>query len=408
MHSIAGPSKPSSDSQGPLCGVRVVALEHSVAGPLASRILAELGADVVKVERPGSGDFSRHWDESVAGEGAQFWWLNRLKRSLALDVKSEAGARSLDALIGDADVLIHNLAPPSAARLGLDAETLAARHPALINCQISGYGAAGPASTRKAYDMLVQAEAGVMSLTGTPEQPTRVGVSISDVSTGIYSALLILGALLEREQTGVGRSLDVAMLDVTLEFLGPMLTSFLNAGTIYPRIPDQHHAIAPYGVFRCGDGERILIAIEQDDEWRRFCREVLGDRQLSDDDRYATNLQRLERRPELAEEISRRFAGFDSATMLAALSNAGLAYAQVNDAGAVAAHPVVAHRGIVVDGETADEVTISHLRGLAERLFQRTGQGRDRPPALGEDNEDVLGSVDIPEDGKNRAAGGDS
>lgn len=393
MHSSKSQVNVLGDGRGPLSGFRVVAVEHSVAGPLASRVLAEMGAEVIKIEKPETGDFSRHWDANVGGEGAQFWWLNRFKRSVALDMKSEEGGTMLDALLSKADVLIHNLAPPSAARLGLDAETIAARYPRLVNCQISGFGADGPAAARKAYDMLIQAEAGVMSLTGTPQQPMRVGVSISDVSTGLYSALLILAALLERDRTGAGRNIDLAMIDATLEFLGPMLTSYVNAGTIYPRIPDQHHAIAPYGVFECGDGGRVLIAIEQNGEWHRLCEQVLGDDELSADERYLSNVQRLERRVDLAEEMARRFAALDTEVTLAALAGAGLAYAQVNDVAAVAEHPVVHHREVLADSRTAGGEKITHLRGLPERVFGAPHDERGRPPTLGEDTDAVLGPI---------------
>jgi formyl-CoA transferase len=388
MHSFKAHRNEDTDADsGPLAGIKVLAVEHSVAGPLATRIFGELGADVIKIERPDSGDFARHWDGNVAGEGAQFWWLNRFKQSVELDMKSEQGAQTLLALLAEADVLLHNLAPPSATRLGLDGAMIEARFPRLVNCQISGYGADGPATDRKAYDMLVQAEAGVMSLTGTPEQPMRVGVSISDVSSGLYAALLVLAALLERDRTGLGRHLDVAML-------GPMLTSYLNSGAIYPRIPDHHHAIAPYGVFTCADGDRVLIAVEQDGEWHRLCEEVFGDPELSADERYLSNHDRLERRVELRDLLAPKFAALPSKAVIAALSDAGLAYAEVNDIAGVAVHDVVAHRGLIVQGETVGGEAIKHLRGTPERLFSRPAPARDRPPSLGEDTEAVLGTLE--------------
>jgi crotonobetainyl-CoA:carnitine CoA-transferase CaiB-like acyl-CoA transferase len=296
-------------ASGPLAGTVVVGLEHSVAGPLCTRILADLGADVIKVERAGSGDFSRHWDSNVRGEGAQFWWLNRGKRSIALDLKDESDRALFERLLSSADVLVQNMSPGAADRLGLYAPDLEARHPRLIICDISGYGNTTPLRERKAYDMLVQAESGVMSLTGTPEQPMRSGVSVCDVSTGIYSATLVLAALSERSVTGRGRRLDVAMFDATLEFLGPMLLSYLNAGIVYPRLPDRHHAIAPYGVFRCKDGSAILLAIEQDAEWKVFASEILARAELAEDDRYATNLARVEARDEVDRLVAEFFAG---------------------------------------------------------------------------------------------------
>lgn len=380
------------DASLPLQGVKVVAIEHSVAGPLASRILGELGAEVVKIERP-SGDFSRHWDQNVQGEGAQFWWLNSFKQSAVLDLKSPTGQRTLTTLLDRADVLIHNLAPPSATRLGLDAEQVEERFPHLVNCQISGYGADGPATTRKAYDMLIQAETGVMSLTGTPDQPMRVGVSISDVTAGIYSALLVLAALHERRNTGNARHLDVAMFDVTLEFLGPMLMSYLNAGVTYPRIPDRHHAIAPYGVFECSDGERVLIAIEQDAEWQRFCAEVLLDPGLADDPRYTSNPLRVQHNDELSAAVSRHLACLTADEVTAKLANAQLAYAKINEVAEVLAHEVVDHREMVTDSvSVSDDVPVRRLRGIAERIFHcQSDTGQVRPPVLGANTAEVVG-----------------
>jgi itaconate CoA-transferase len=332
---------------GPLAGLRVVALEHSVAGPLCSRILADLGADVVKVERPPAGDFARHWDANAAGEGAQFWWLNRGKRDIALDLRSVADRDVLERLLAGADVLVENLSPQAARRLGLAAADVERRHPRLIHCQITGYGAGGAYQHRKAYDMLVQAEAGVMGITGTEDQPARAGMSVSDVSTGIYAALLVLAAVQERARSGRGRHLDVAMFDVTTEFLAPMLVSYLNAGVRYPRLPDRHHAIAPYGVFHCADGRPVLLAIQQDAEWALLCRHVLGRDDLAADERFRDNAARLANRDEVDGLVGRAIGalGFDEAVAL--LERCGFAYAALNEVADVAAHPVLVERGIV-------------------------------------------------------------
>ncbi len=377
----------------PLHGIRVIAIEHSVAGPLSTRMLGELGAEVIKIERPGAGDFARHWDHNVAGESAQFWWLNSHKKSVALDLKSESGRATLDTLLSGADVVIHNLAPASATRLGLCSDTLASKYPRLINCQISGFGASGPAADRKAYDMLIQAEAGLMSITGTPEQPMRVGVSISDVSTGLYAALLVLGALHERERTGKGRYLDVAMLDVSIEFFGPMLLSYANAGVVYPRIPDRHHAIAPYGVFECSDGRRILIAIEQDAEWQRFCLEVIKDPALAAHGSYSSNVDRVRHNDELAAHLAEHFKRSSSAEILAALDAANLAYAKINDVHDVLNHPVVVHRGIVETSATSDGRPVLRHVGIAERIFRNERDHGTRPPRLGEHTKDVVAQL---------------
>ncbi|HEV8461081.1 MAG TPA: CaiB/BaiF CoA-transferase family protein [Gaiellaceae bacterium] len=390
LRRVRAQSVPASPGRGgPLTGVRVVALEHSVAGPLTSRILREFGAEVVKVEHD-HGDFARHWDTNVAGDCAQFWWLNRGKKSAMLNLREPGDREVFDELLRKADVFVHNLAPPSATRLGLNRASLERAYPHLINCQISGYGASGRSVNRKAYDMLVQAESGVMSLTGTPEQPMRTGVSISDVSTGLYASLLILGALRERDRTLKGRYLDVAMIDATLEFLGPMLISYLNAGVVYPRLPDRHHAIAPYGAFECKDGRKLVIAIEQDMEWVRFCTAVLGVPGLANDLRFGRNLDRLENRVELDAILAELIAGIESDALIEGLERAGLAYARINDISSVAAHPAVEDRRIIDDFVTANGDRIRSHVGLVERTFSaHDRRQRSRPPLPGEDTDEV-------------------
>lgn len=380
---------------GPLDGTLVVGLEHSVAGPLCTRILGDLGAEVIKVERPG-GDFSRHWDENAAGEGAQFWWLNRRKRSVVLDLKQPGGRRHFDRLLERADALVHNLSPSAAARLGLPGAGAAGRPARLVSCQISGYGSGGSLRERKAYDMLVQAEAGIMSLTGRPEQPMRSGVSVCDVSTGIYAALLVLAALLERGQTGSGRHLDVAMFDSAAEFVAPMLVSFLNSATVYPRIPDRHHAIAPYGVFPCGDGERVVIAIEQDTEWSTFCAQVLREPELATDPRFASNSARLRHRDQVEDLVGAALAARTGEEAIAELEELGLAYARLNDMQAVASHPVTQERGGTRVVEAASGTPVGSVVGLAERAFGTPSAGRQRPPRLGEDTDAVVAELAAP------------
>jgi itaconate CoA-transferase len=374
----------------PLDGFLVVGLEHSVAGPLCTRMLADLGADVVKVERAPHGDFARHWDANVNGECSQFWWLNRGKRSIALDLKDPRNRATFEALLTRADAFVCNLSPGAVDRLGLSPDTIAERLPRLIYCQISGYGRTGEYRDRKAYDMLVQAEAGVMSLTGSEAQPSRVGVSLSDVGTGIYSAALVLAALLGRERGGPGRQLDVAMMDATMEFAAPMLISFLNEGTIYPRLPDRHHAIAPYGLFRCADGAFMLIAVEHDSEWRRFAESVLGRPELGDDPRYATNLDRLANREEVDGMTAEALGSLDSAQATEMFDDLGIAYSSLNDMEAVSRHPFVAERGLVESVEMKDGPRARTLVGMAERLFGHDAHRRVRPPGLGEDTDAVL------------------
>ena len=368
----------------PLAGIVVIALEHSVAGPLCSRILGDLGATVVKVERPGTGDFARHWDDHVDGESAQFWWLNRSKRSAVLDLKEPDQRARLDELLGSADVFVHNLSPRAAAGLGLTGASFDERHPRLVVCQISGYGHEGAFRDRKAYDMLVQGEAGFMSLTGTPDQPARVGLSLCDVSTGIYAALLVLAALRERDLHGTARHLDVAMLDVACEFAAPMLLSYLNAGVVYPRLADHHHALAPYGAFRCGDGTDILIAVHQDTEWQRLCATLLGDPALGNDPRFATTLDRVAHREVVAGIVGDALGALDYAAAVDVLEDAGIAHARVNGMAELAAHDVIQRRRITQQVSRDAGRSVSAFVGIAERLFDPDGDRDSRPPMLDE------------------------
>jgi len=368
----------------PLSGILVVALEHSVAGPLCSRILGDLGATVVKVERPGTGDFARHWDDHVDGESAQFWWLNRSKRSAVLDLKEPDQRARLDELLAAADVFVHNLSPRAAAGLGLTGASVGARHPRLVVCQISGYGTEGAFRDRKAYDMLVQGEAGFMSLTGTPDQECRVGVSLCDVSTGIYAALLVLAALRERDLHGTARHLDVAMLDVASEFAAPMLLSNLNAGVVYPRLAAHHHALAPYGAFRCGDGTEILVAVHQDAEWKRLCATLLGDPALGDDPRFATTLDRVANRDVVAGIVGDALGALDYEDAVSALQEAGIAHARVNGMAELAAHDVIRRRGVTAQVSREGGRSVSAFVGIAERLFDPDGDRDARPPRLDE------------------------
>jgi crotonobetainyl-CoA:carnitine CoA-transferase CaiB-like acyl-CoA transferase len=380
---------------GPLAGLLVVGLEHSVAGPLCTRILGDLGAEVVKVERPPGGDFARHWDTNVHGDCSQFWWLNRRKKSVALDLKTAAGRAAFDALLGRADVLVSNQSPRAMDGLGLTREVLAAEHPTLVACSISGYGEHGAFRERKAYDMLVQAESGVMSLTGSEDQPARVGVSISDVSTGIYAAALVLGAVVGRLRHERGAYLDVAMFDATVEFAGPMLISYLNAGIVYPRSADRHHAIAPYGVFRCAGGDRVLVAVHNDAEWRRVADRLLGRPELADDPRYATSVARLEHRDEVDALTAAALGALSTAEATALLDEIRVAYGSFNDMGGVAEHPAATDRSLVDEVATADGAVARTLVGMGERLFSTSAGDRLRPPLLGEDTEAVLASLEI-------------
>ncbi len=374
----------------PLSGIVVVALEHSVAGPLCTRILGDLGATVVKVERPGGGDFARYWDDHVAGEGAQFWWLNRNKRSVVLDLKEPDERARFDELLESADVLVNNLSPRGADRLGLTDSSFDERYPQLVHCQISGYGHDGPFRDRKAYDMLVQGEVGFMSLTGTPDQACRIGVSICDVSTGIYAALLVLAALRDRDSLGVGRRLDVSMFDVATEFAAPMLLSYLNADVVYPRLADHHHALAPYGVFRCADGVEILLAVHQDAEWQRLCTTLLDDPTLGIDARFATTLDRLAHRETIASLVGSALGRLSYADAVSTLDGAGIAHAAVNGMSQLATHDVLRRRGIIAEIDGGDDAAVSAFVGIAERLFDPDGDRESRPPRLNQHAADLV------------------
>jgi itaconate CoA-transferase len=379
----------------PLSGLLVVGLEHSVAGPLCTRILGDLGADVIKVERPPAGDFARHWDANVHGDCSQFWWLNRGKKSVALDLKTASGREAFDALLARADVLVSNQSPRAMDGLGLTRERLGDAHPGLVTCSISGYGERGAFRERKAYDMLVQAESGIMSLTGSEDQPTRAGVSIADVATGIYAAALVLGAVVGRLRDQRGAYLDVAMFDATVEFAGPMLISYLNAGIVYPRLPDRHHAIAPYGVFRCAGGDRLLVAVHNDAEWRRVADRLLGRAELADDPRYATSVARLEHRHEVDDLTADALGVLSKPEATRLLDEIRVAYGSVNDMGGVESHPATAERSLIDEVETATGAIARTLVGMGERLFPASDRGRVRPPLLGEDTGSVLASLEV-------------
>ena len=329
----------SANAVLPLHGITVVSLEQAVAAPFASRQLADLGARVIKIERPGAGDFARDYDQSVKGLSAYFVWLNRSKESLTLDVKHESAAEILARLIGTADVFIQNLAPGAAKRLGLSADVLLAKHPRLIVCDISGYGDSGPYANKKAYDLLVQSEAGVLSVTGTEEAPAKVGVSITDIGTGLHAYAAILAALYERERTGKGRRIQVSMFDAMVEWMGHPLYYTHFGGRAPTRAGTDHATIVPYGRFRTGDGSHVMFGIQNEREWASFCRGVLRQPELSADPRYDNNTKRTAARAEVVTLIENVFATLSAEDVVARLDDAGIANARLNDPEAVWNHP---------------------------------------------------------------------
>ena len=285
-------SEPLASVALPLEGITVLALEHAVAAPFATRHLADLGARVIKVERRGVGDFAREYDRSVHGEASYFVWLNRGKESIELDLKSPDDLRLLGTILDQTDVLVQNLLPGAVDRLGLDAATLRTRRPELIHCSISGYGADGPYAGKKAYDLLVQCESGLLSTTGSPEEPAKVGVSVVDIATGMYAFSGILAALYERERTGVGATLSVAMLDAVGEWMMQPTYLSVYGGRPFERTGARHASIAPYGPYRCADGT-VFIGVQSDREWALLCHQILDRPELVEDERCARNTERV-------------------------------------------------------------------------------------------------------------------
>jgi len=323
----------------PLDGITVVALEQAVAAPFATRQLADLGARVIKIERPGVGDFARDYDQTVNGQSAYFVWLNRSKESLTLDVKHARAAEILKRLIGNADVFIQNLAPGAAGRLGLDAATLLAQHPRLIVSDVSGYGDSGPYAHKKAYDLLVQSEAGVLSVTGTPETQTKVGISIVDISAGMYAYSGILTALYQREKTGKGTRVDVTMFESLAEWMSHPLNYTHFGGKPPQRSGPDHATIVPYGRFKCGDGAYVMLGIQNEREWAKFCAGVLGMPGLATDDKYNNNTKRTSRRAEVVALIETVFARMKAEEVVSKLDAADIANARINTPQEVWDHP---------------------------------------------------------------------
>ena len=328
----------------PLQGITVVALEHAIAAPFCTRQLADQGARVIKVERPGVGDFARGYDERVQGLASHFVWTNRSKQSLALDLKAAQAPEVLGRLLDSADVLVQNLAPGAAARLGLSWAALSARFPKLIVCDISGYGEDGPYRDKKAYDLLIQSESGFVSITGSPDEPAKAGCSIADIAAGMYGYSNILTALIERGRTGLGKHIDVSMLESMVEWMGYPLYYAFDGAAPPPRAGAAHATIYPYGPFPTGDGKTVMLGLQNEREWRLFCEQVLGDAALASDQRFATNARRSAAREALRALIVAAFAPLSAAQVVARLDAAGIANAQVNAMADVWAHPQLAAR----------------------------------------------------------------
>lgn len=373
----------------PLSDLRVVALEQAVSAPFCSRQLVDLGAEVVKIERPDGGDTARGYDSALNGVSAYFAWLNRGKQSVVLDLKSSGGREVCAELIARADVFVHNIAPGAIERMGLGYDVLATVHPRLIWCGISGYGPDGPWRDVKAYDMLVQAESGVVSITGAPGAPAKVGISIADIAAGLYGYSSILAALRQRERTGNGGRIDISMLECLTEWMMPPLYVWHGTGRAPGRVGVRHYMIVPYGAYACADGA-VMFAVQHDREWRRFCAGVLERPELADDPRFMTNALRVQHRDELEALIERAFTDHSCAVVRARLTACDIPTGTVNDIPAVAAHPQLAARDrwttVESPGGPIPALLPPHnLRGAPPRM--------GAVPALGEHTQSVLAEL---------------
>lgn len=371
----------------PLDGVTVVSIEQAVAAPFATRQLADLGARVIKIERPDGGDFARGYDTTVGGLSSYFVWLNRSKESLTLDLKQPAARDVLARLVERADVFVQNLAPGAAERLGAGAADLRARHPRLITCAVSGYGSAGPYVKKKAYDMLIQAEAGLLSITGTPEAPSRVGISVADIAAGMYAYSGILTALLARTTTGAGAALEVSLFDALAEWMGAPAYYTGYGGSEPTRSGASHATIAPYELFVSGDGVEIYLAIQNAREWSRFCDHVLRKPEVATDPRFATNAARVRHRVDLHALIAGGFVELSGDAILDRLEQADIACARRNSVRGFIEHPQLKER----DCWRMVESPIGELRALRPPVRMEGVDPVMAPvPSLGQHSQSIL------------------
>jgi itaconate CoA-transferase len=379
----------------PLEGITIISIEQAVAAPFATRQLADLGARVVKIERPGVGDFARAYDETVRGMASHFVWLNRSKESLTLDLKHPEARPIVQQLLEDADVFIQNLAPGATERLGLGAEVLSQRYGRLIVCDISGYGASGPYRDKKAYDLLVQCETGLVSVTGTPETPSKVGISIADTAAGMYAFTGILTALYQRERTGKGTMLDISMFEALGEWMGYAAYFAAYGGTPPPRTGASHATIAPYGPFRAGDGKQVNLGLQNEREWARFCALVLEEPEMATDPRFDSNARRVANREALHARIDAVFSQLTIDQVIARLDRAQIANARMNEMQEFWDHPQLQAR------QRWREVgsPVGSLKALLPPVTMRDLEPRMDPiPALGEQTEPILRSLGYDEE----------
>ena len=374
----------------PLEGITVVALEQVIAGPFATRQLAELGARVIKIERPGGGDSARAYDRTVNGLSSHFVWVNRSKESVALDAKHPQAKLILERLVGKADVFLHNLAPGAVERLGLGAAALRAKHPRLIWCGISGYGPSGPYAEKKAYDLLVQCEAGLLSVTGTPEAPAKAGIPAADIAAGMYAFSSILAALLRRERSGEGATIEITMLEALGEWMGFPAYFTAYGGAAPPRSGAYHATIVPYGPFKAGDGQTLFISVQNEREFAGFCERVLKKPQLVHDERFSSSPARFRNREALHREIDQAFSALAADEIIRRLEEADIANARLNDMNGFWRHPQLAARERWMKiGSPAGEIDALkppfNLSGFEPRM--------DAIPSLGEHSRSVLAEL---------------
>jgi itaconate CoA-transferase len=370
-----------------LDGITVIALEHAVAAPFATRQLADLGARVIKIERPEVGDFARDYDETVNGMSSHFVWLNRSKESLTLNLKHARAAEILERLLERADILIQNLAPGATRRIGLGADSVRPKYPRLIVCDLSGYGENGPYASKKAYDLLVQAEAGVLSVTGTDDTPSKVGIAVADIATGMYAYAGILTALYQREKSGKGTCIEVTMFEALAEWMGYPLYYTHFGGAAPARTGPDHAAIVPYGCYQTGDGKSIMLGLQNDREWAVFCEKVLLEPELAQDRRYNSNSRRVARRSEIDALIAKVFSTLATEQVIERLDAAGIANARMNSPDEVWEHPQLQAR----DRWREMNSPVGPLATLLPPLTMPDFEPRIDPvPALGEHTDRIL------------------
>lgn len=375
----------------PLKGITVVTLEHAIAAPFATRQLADLGARVIKIERPGVGDFARGYDNRVRGIASHFVWTNRSKESLTLDVKHPEAQKILKRIIEEeADVVVQNLAPGAAARLGLSYEALSAAKPGIIVCDISGYGDNGPYRDKKAYDLLIQSEAGFVSVTGTEDTPSKAGPSIADIAAGMYAYTNILAALMHKQQTGEGQHIDISMLEALTEWMGYPLYYSLDGAPPPKRTGASHATIYPYGPFPAGDGKTVMLGLQNEREWKAFCEQVLQQPELATDARFFSNPKRVAQRAELYALIVQAFSSLSAAQVVQRLEAAQIANAQVNTMAEVWAHPQLQARA----RWTSVDTSVGTVPALLPPGSWNKGAPRmDAVPALGQHTDAILAGL---------------